>query len=544
MKKLILFFVSSLALFAQGTIYPGGGGGSGVTSVSTTAPITGGPITHTGTIGCQTASASQAGCLSSTDFSAFNGKQASGNYIIGLTGDVTVTGPGTVAAVVARINGTTVPTNSAADQLLRTTASAVASWAAIPDCDDTAGQHLNYDTTTHALSCGNSGGGGISITGTPSSGQATEWTGASSVQGVAVTGSGSYVKATSPTLVTPALGTPSAANLANATNIPGIQITGANSIPASTLPLSTTGAFGASKPDGTTITVSGGVYTAVGGSGFQSSGLLSARPGTCTVGSGIYQYFATDQPIGQQWYFCSATNTWTQFFLNDSTITNTAGTFGVDLNQFCRFTNSCTVAARWDFSGAASTSPNKKGLASAIPATCTIGDTYFETDATAGSNSFACTATNTWTLQGGSGSVTTHWVLATSSVTQTIPGSLSAANILYDTNDAATTNAALHSTSSNTQNFVPDATGFWQGNCEVSTADSTVSVKVIVFVNGTAIANAGGPSTPSGTGGWQVNVPWSFHLTSGDIVKCQAVSSTGFTSAAGAGTQFWMAQIH
>lgn len=29
---------------------------------------------------------------------------------------------------------------------------------AIPDCDDSAGQHLNYDTTTNAFSCGTSGG--------------------------------------------------------------------------------------------------------------------------------------------------------------------------------------------------------------------------------------------------------------------------------------------------------------------------------------------------------------------------------------------------
>lgn len=45
------------------------------------------------------------GYLSSTDWSTFNGKQAAGNYITALTGDVTATGPGSVAATLATVNG-------------------------------------------------------------------------------------------------------------------------------------------------------------------------------------------------------------------------------------------------------------------------------------------------------------------------------------------------------------------------------------------------------------------------------------------------------
>lgn len=45
------------------------------------------------------------GYLSSTDWSNFNGKQASGNYITALTGDVTASGPGSVAATLATVNG-------------------------------------------------------------------------------------------------------------------------------------------------------------------------------------------------------------------------------------------------------------------------------------------------------------------------------------------------------------------------------------------------------------------------------------------------------
>jgi len=55
--------------------FNGKGGGSGtVTSITTTSPLTGGTITSTGTIGIQTASGSQAGALSSTDWTLFNGK--------------------------------------------------------------------------------------------------------------------------------------------------------------------------------------------------------------------------------------------------------------------------------------------------------------------------------------------------------------------------------------------------------------------------------------------------------------------------------------
>lgn len=121
-----------------------------LTSITATSPLTGGTITSSGPIGiqaasasqngylslsdysllhtatttftspliytlstnavtCQTASGSQAGCLSSTDWTTFNGKQASGNYITALTGDVTASGPGSVAATLATVNGNVGP---------------------------------------------------------------------------------------------------------------------------------------------------------------------------------------------------------------------------------------------------------------------------------------------------------------------------------------------------------------------------------------------------------------------------------------------------
>jgi hypothetical protein len=72
----------------------GGGGGSGtVTSVATTAPITGGPITTSGTIGITQASGSTDGYLSSTDWNTFNNKQSSITLTTtGTTGAATLVG--------------------------------------------------------------------------------------------------------------------------------------------------------------------------------------------------------------------------------------------------------------------------------------------------------------------------------------------------------------------------------------------------------------------------------------------------------------------
>jgi len=50
------------------------------------------------------ADATHNGYLSSTDWSTFNGKQASGNYITALTGDGTASGPGSAALTLATVN--------------------------------------------------------------------------------------------------------------------------------------------------------------------------------------------------------------------------------------------------------------------------------------------------------------------------------------------------------------------------------------------------------------------------------------------------------
>jgi hypothetical protein len=63
-----------------------------------------------------------------------------------LSGDVSTSGSNSVT--VSKVNGTSVPTNSTADQLLITTAAATGGWR------DLCTGSLNYSTSTHLFTCG------------------------------------------------------------------------------------------------------------------------------------------------------------------------------------------------------------------------------------------------------------------------------------------------------------------------------------------------------------------------------------------------------
>jgi len=54
-----------------------------------------------------------------------------------------------------------------------------------------------------------------------------------------------------------------------------------------------------------------------------------------------------------------------------------------------------------DFTGAMSTAPFKSGAA--LPSSCSVGQMFYLTSAAAGTNLYGCTATNTWTLEAGTG---------------------------------------------------------------------------------------------------------------------------------------------
>jgi hypothetical protein len=62
-----------------------------------------------------------------------------------------------------------------------------------------------------------------------------------------------------------------------------------------------------------------------------------------------------------------------------------------------------SILGIFDASRAAHTLPEKAGLVSSKPGTCTPGEVFFGTDAIAGQNEYYCTAANTWTQQLNSG---------------------------------------------------------------------------------------------------------------------------------------------
>ena len=74
-----------------------------VTNVTGTAPISVATGTSTPVISMSQANGTTNGYLSSADWTTFNSKQAAGNYITALTGDVTAAGPGSAAATLAAV---------------------------------------------------------------------------------------------------------------------------------------------------------------------------------------------------------------------------------------------------------------------------------------------------------------------------------------------------------------------------------------------------------------------------------------------------------
>jgi hypothetical protein len=74
---------------------------AGVSSVSGTAPVSAVTVSGAVTISMSQANTTTDGYLSGADWTIFNGKQAAGNYITALTGEVTATGPGSVAATIS-----------------------------------------------------------------------------------------------------------------------------------------------------------------------------------------------------------------------------------------------------------------------------------------------------------------------------------------------------------------------------------------------------------------------------------------------------------
>lgn len=80
------------------------------------------------------------------------------------------------------------------------------------------------------------------------------------------------------------------------------------------------------------------------------------------------------------------------------TITGTANEIAVTNGDGVAGNPTLALGANFDISGKSSTKPVKAGTAA--PASCGVGELFFDTDATAGLNLSACTSANTWTVQG------------------------------------------------------------------------------------------------------------------------------------------------
>lgn len=186
-----------------------------------------------------------------------------------------------------------------------------------------------------------------------------------------------------------------------------------------------------------------------------------------------------------------------------------------------------------DSSGATHTLPAKVGIISSKPATCTVGEMYFATDATAGANWYYCTATNTWTAQSSSGGGVGTLLLAWGASS----GLASGTNYLQ-VNGLVTAAAAI----ANRETVIPAACT--AQNAYLTTGSTQGSGGTLVFtlykdVAGTPTATALQVTVGANTAAGQFSdVTHQVSLSAGDNIAWQVANNHSSTSAAVRGLSF------
>jgi len=124
---------------------------SGLTTGNCVQASTGGLLTTTsGACGTSSGTVTVTGAPVANNLTKFSGATSITNT--DLAGDVTTSGTST--ATVVKINGNSVPSGAATNQMLVATGANVLGFTTIPNCLDSIGQHLNYNNTTQTFACG------------------------------------------------------------------------------------------------------------------------------------------------------------------------------------------------------------------------------------------------------------------------------------------------------------------------------------------------------------------------------------------------------